>query len=105
MSSRVPTRHVRNPMIAAVLAVLAGEATLFGSLALLIWFTAFFALNHAFFCLHEEPGLRRRFGEELPGLRAQCAALAAEVHALAPAAAIIDGYRPDDRRLGSAEIP
>lgn len=51
-------------MIVAVLAVLAGEASLFGSLALLIWFAASFAFNHAFLCLHEEPGLQRRFGED-----------------------------------------
>jgi protein-S-isoprenylcysteine O-methyltransferase Ste14 len=57
-----PYRHVRNPMIAAVLAVLAGEAALFGSPPLLIWFAAFFAVNHAFFWLYEEPGLGRRFG-------------------------------------------
>jgi protein-S-isoprenylcysteine O-methyltransferase Ste14 len=59
-----PYRHVRNPMITAVLAVLAGEATLFGSPPLLIWCAAFFALNHVFFCLYEEPDLERRFGEE-----------------------------------------
>ncbi|HMJ03597.1 MAG TPA: isoprenylcysteine carboxylmethyltransferase family protein [Conexibacter sp.] len=59
-----PYRHVRNPMITAVLAVLAGEVALFGSLPLLIWFAAFFAINHALFQLHEEPGLARRFGDE-----------------------------------------
>ena len=59
-----PYRHVRNPMITAVLAVLAGEAALFGSPPLLIWCAAFFAINHVFFRLHEEPGLERRFGEE-----------------------------------------
>jgi protein-S-isoprenylcysteine O-methyltransferase Ste14 len=59
-----PYRHVRNPMISAVLAVLAGEAALFGSPPLLIWCAAFFALNQAFFVFHEEPGLERRFGEE-----------------------------------------
>ena len=59
-----PYRHLRNPMITAVLAVLAGEAALFGSPPLLIWFAAFFAVNHAFFCLYEEPGLERRFGED-----------------------------------------
>lgn len=59
-----PYRHVRNPMIAAVLAVLAGEAALFGSLPLLIWFAAFFAINCVFFWLHEEPGLGRRFGDD-----------------------------------------
>jgi len=59
-----PYRHVRNPMISAVLTVLAGEAALFGSLPLLIWFAAFFAGNLAFFRLYEEPGLERRFGED-----------------------------------------
>lgn len=62
--ARGPYRHVRNPMIVAVLTVLAGEAALFGSVALLIWCAAFFALNHAFFLLHEEPGLEQRFGDE-----------------------------------------
>jgi protein-S-isoprenylcysteine O-methyltransferase Ste14 len=65
-----PYRHVRNPMIAAVLAVLAGEAALFGSLALLIWFAAFFAGNVFFFSLYEEPGLERRFGEDYRAYRA-----------------------------------
>lgn len=59
-----PYRHVRNPMITAVLAVLAGEAALFGSLALLAWFALFFAANYAGFRLYEEPGLERRFGED-----------------------------------------
>jgi protein-S-isoprenylcysteine O-methyltransferase Ste14 len=59
-----PYRHLRNPMITAVLTVLAGEAALFGSLPLLIWFAAFFAGNAVFFRLYEEPGLERRFGEE-----------------------------------------
>ena len=59
-----PYRHVRNPMITAVLAVLAGEAALFGSPPLLIWFAAFFAINYAGFCVYEEPDLERRFGED-----------------------------------------
>ena len=62
--ARGPYRHLRNPMITAVLAVLAGEAALFGSLPLAIWCAAFFVLNHAFFLLYEEPGLERRFGDE-----------------------------------------
>jgi protein-S-isoprenylcysteine O-methyltransferase Ste14 len=59
-----PYRHLRNPMITAVLAALAGEAALCGSPALLIWFGCFFALNYAVFQLYEEPGLERRFGED-----------------------------------------
>ena len=61
---RGPYRHVRNPMISGVLAVLLGEAALFGSLALLTWFAVVFAVNAAWFVLVEEPGLRRRFGAE-----------------------------------------
>jgi protein-S-isoprenylcysteine O-methyltransferase Ste14 len=61
---RGPYRHVRNPMISGVLAVLLGEAALFGSLALLAWFACVFAVNAVYFVLVEEPGLRRRFGAE-----------------------------------------
>jgi protein-S-isoprenylcysteine O-methyltransferase Ste14 len=59
-----PYRHVRNPMITAVVAVLAGEAAVLGSLGILIWAGAFLVLNHLFFVLVEEPGLERRFGDE-----------------------------------------
>jgi protein-S-isoprenylcysteine O-methyltransferase Ste14 len=59
-----PYRHVRNPMITAVLTVLAGEAALFGSPPLLVWPALFFAVNYAGFRFYEEPGLERRFGEE-----------------------------------------
>ena len=59
-----PYWHLRNPMITGVVAVLAGEAALFGSLPLLIWGAAFFAINHVGFLIYEEPGLEKRFGEE-----------------------------------------
>jgi protein-S-isoprenylcysteine O-methyltransferase Ste14 len=59
-----PYRHVRNPMISGVLTVLLGEAALFGSLPLLVWFGAVFAVNAIYFPLAEEPGLHRRFGED-----------------------------------------
>jgi protein-S-isoprenylcysteine O-methyltransferase Ste14 len=64
-----PYRRVRNPMITAVLAVLLGEAALFASTALLIWCGAFFVVNWAFFVVHEEPGLVRRFGDEYRAYR------------------------------------
>jgi protein-S-isoprenylcysteine O-methyltransferase Ste14 len=64
-----PYRYVRNPMITAVLAVLAGEAALFGSLPLLIWCSVFFAVNFIGFQVYEEPGLERRFGEEYRAYR------------------------------------
>jgi protein-S-isoprenylcysteine O-methyltransferase Ste14 len=59
-----PYRHVRNPMISGVLAVVLGAAALFGSVPLLVWFGVAFAVNAAYFPLVEEPGLRRRFGED-----------------------------------------
>ena len=59
-----PYLHTRNPMITAVTAVLLGEATIFGSTALLIWAAAFPVANHAFFLLHEEPMLESRFGDD-----------------------------------------
>lgn len=57
-------RHVRNPMISGVMAVLVGEALLFASTALLGWFLAFALANVAYIPFFEEPGLERRFGEE-----------------------------------------
>ena len=61
---RGPYEHVRNPMISGVIAVLLGEAALFGSPALLAWAAVVFAVNAVYFPLVEEPGLRRRFGAE-----------------------------------------
>jgi protein-S-isoprenylcysteine O-methyltransferase Ste14 len=65
-----PYRHVRNPMISGVLAILLGEAALFASVPLLLWFAAVFAVNAIYFPLVEEPGLRKRFGEEYDAYRA-----------------------------------
>ena len=65
-----PYRHVRNPMISGVLTVLLGEAALFGSLPVLVWFSAVFAVNAVYFPLVEEPGLRERFGEDYDAYRA-----------------------------------
>jgi protein-S-isoprenylcysteine O-methyltransferase Ste14 len=65
-----PYRHVRNPMISGVLAILLGEAALFASVPLLVWFAAVFAVNAVYFPLVEEPGLRRRFGEDYDSYRA-----------------------------------
>jgi protein-S-isoprenylcysteine O-methyltransferase Ste14 len=59
-----PYRHVRNPMISAVLTALLGEAALFGSPGIAIWAAVFFAVNHVWFLAGEEPGLERRFGDE-----------------------------------------
>jgi protein-S-isoprenylcysteine O-methyltransferase Ste14 len=58
-----PYAHSRNPMISAVGLVLLGEATLLGSLPILIWFAVFVAGNTVYFKLSEEPRLVCRFGE------------------------------------------
>jgi protein-S-isoprenylcysteine O-methyltransferase Ste14 len=59
-----PYRHVRNPMISGVLAILLGEAALFASLPLLVWFGSVLLANAAYFPLVEEPDLRQRFGDD-----------------------------------------
>ncbi len=61
---RGPYRHVRNPMIASVLAMLAAEALLFQSWPLAAWLAVFFIANAIYFPLSEEPGLARRFGDD-----------------------------------------
>ena len=57
-------RHVRNPMISGVLFVLLGEALVFRSTELLVWFLTFFAVNAVYIPAFEERGLERRFGDE-----------------------------------------
>ena len=59
-----PYRHMRNPMITGVVAVLLGEATLLGSPGLCVWAGVFFVVNAIWFPLGEEPGLERRFGDD-----------------------------------------
>ena len=61
---RGPYRRVRNPMISGVFSVLLGEAVLFGSTALLLWFALFVTLNSVYIPLVEEPGLMKRFGRD-----------------------------------------
>jgi protein-S-isoprenylcysteine O-methyltransferase Ste14 len=65
-----PYRHVRNPMISGVLAILLGEAALFASLPLLLWFAGVVAANAVYLPLVEEPGLRKRFGPDYDAYRA-----------------------------------
>ncbi len=57
-------RHVRNPMITGVLAVLLGEAILFGSWAVAAWFLLFWLANLVFIVKVEEPALVDRFGRD-----------------------------------------
>jgi len=59
-----PYAHVRNPMIVGVMSLIAGEATLLDSTRIAAWAVAFFAINHVYFVLSEEPGLEKRFGAD-----------------------------------------
>jgi protein-S-isoprenylcysteine O-methyltransferase Ste14 len=65
-----PYRHVRNPMISGVLGIVLGEAGLFASWQLLVWFAAVFAVNAVYLPLVEEPGLRKRFGADYDAYKA-----------------------------------
>jgi protein-S-isoprenylcysteine O-methyltransferase Ste14 len=63
-------RYVRNPMYVAVVAVIFGQAVLFGNLrvleyALFAWFVA-----HLFVLTYEEPTLRKTYGAEYQPFRA-----------------------------------
>ena len=59
-----PYRYVRNPMITAVLTILAGEALTLGNPWIAAEAAVVVAINALYFPLSEEPGLRRRFGAE-----------------------------------------
>jgi len=59
-----PYRHVRNPMISGVLAILVGEALALGSQPLFVWAGLFFIANALYIPLVEERGLIRRFGDD-----------------------------------------
>ncbi len=59
-----PYRYTRNPMISAVIIILFGEVIIFGSIAVLIWFTYFTVTNIVYIKYKEEPGLEKLFGED-----------------------------------------
>jgi protein-S-isoprenylcysteine O-methyltransferase Ste14 len=59
-----PYRYVRNPMYLAVGAVIAGQALLLASLALLVYLAVYAIAVVLFVRLYEEPTLRRTFGAE-----------------------------------------
>jgi len=68
---RGPYRYVRNPMITGVGTILAGQALFFRSWAIAIELAVFALVNAIYFPLVEEPGLRRRFGQEYEEYRAR----------------------------------
>ena len=61
---RGPYRHVRNPMIIGVLAILLAEVLLLRSWPLGCWMILFFLGNAVYFPLVEEKELEQRFGNE-----------------------------------------
>jgi|RhiMetdeSRZDD1v2_1073273.scaffolds.fasta_scaffold24310_3 protein-S-isoprenylcysteine O-methyltransferase Ste14 len=58
-----PYRYCRNPMISGVYAMLLGEAVALQSPWLAVWALAFVIGMSSHIVLHEEPMLRKRFGE------------------------------------------
>jgi len=56
-------RYVRNPMYVAVAAMIAGQAMLFRSVAVLVWLGVFLIAVVSFVTGYEEPTLRRTYGE------------------------------------------
>jgi protein-S-isoprenylcysteine O-methyltransferase Ste14 len=62
-------RFMRNPMYDGVLAVVLGEAWLFGSGALLGYAVGIFVVVHLFVVLYEERALAARFGEQYEAYR------------------------------------
>jgi len=57
-------RYVRNPMYVGVVTILLGEALFFSSWTMLGYAAVVFVVFNLFIRLHEEPYLRKQFGEE-----------------------------------------
>jgi protein-S-isoprenylcysteine O-methyltransferase Ste14 len=63
-------RYVRNPMYIAVVAVILGQALLFGDERLLLYGALFWFACHVFVVTYEEPTLKRTFGLEYEAFQA-----------------------------------
>jgi len=59
-----PYRHVRNPIISAVMLMLFAESLLLQSPPIAGWLIVFFIINGVYFPLSEEKALERRFGDD-----------------------------------------
>jgi protein-S-isoprenylcysteine O-methyltransferase Ste14 len=64
-----PYAWVRNPMYIAVALVIAGEAWLFASAALVAYLAIFLVVVNAFVVFYEEPTLSEQFGAEYAAYR------------------------------------
>jgi protein-S-isoprenylcysteine O-methyltransferase Ste14 len=62
-------RHVRNPMFVGFVAIIMGQAYLFGDPWLLAYAALVWLVTHLVAVLHEEPSLRRKFGAEYDTFR------------------------------------
>ena len=63
-------RYVRNPIYIAVVAVILGQAILFGDSRLLVYGGLMWLAFHAFVLTYEEPVLSERFGTQYEDFRA-----------------------------------
>jgi protein-S-isoprenylcysteine O-methyltransferase Ste14 len=63
-------RYVRNPMYVSVVAVIVGQALLFGDWRLLAYSLLMWLAFHAFVLTYEEPALALRFGSQYEDFRA-----------------------------------
>jgi protein-S-isoprenylcysteine O-methyltransferase Ste14 len=57
-------RFVRNPMYVALITAVLGQAMIFGSVALLLYAAALWAMTAAFVHWYEEPVLLKRYGDD-----------------------------------------
>ena len=55
-------RYVRNPMYVSVLAIVPGQALLFGDWRLIVYAALFWLACHAYVTLYEERTLQHKFG-------------------------------------------
>ena len=63
-------RYVRNPIYIAVVAVILGQAILFGDWRLMIYGGLMWLAFHAFVLAYEEPVLAQQFGGQYEDFRA-----------------------------------
>jgi protein-S-isoprenylcysteine O-methyltransferase Ste14 len=63
-------RYVRNPIYVAVVAIILGQAILFGDWRLVLLGALFWLAFHLFVVAYEEPTLQRTFGAEYEAYRA-----------------------------------
>jgi len=62
-------RYVRNPMYVAVVAVILGQAVLFGDIGVFEYAVVAWLVAHLFVLTYEEPTLRKTFGAEYESFR------------------------------------